>query len=161
MATSSHLHRTGYEKSDASPRGLLYFVLVMAFILVATSLFLIGVFKYFERAENPGAVVAEPFATTRPIPPPPRIQAYPGVDMQSYYESQQQILNSYGWIDRQSGVVRLPIDRAMELILQRGLPTRPAANPAQTAGNSGAANGDSSSSGGGETVSGGTGESAP
>lgn len=128
MATSSNLApRGGYEKSDASPRGLLYFALIMAALLAAMSLFLIGVFKYFERTENPGSVIAEPFASARPLPPPPRIQPYPGVDMQSYYESQQKILNTYGWIDRQSGLVRLPIDRAMELLLQRGLPTRPAA----------------------------------
>ena len=46
--------------------------------------------------------------------------------MQSYYQSQQHLLNTYGWIDRQNGVVRLPIDRAMELLLQRGLPVRAA-----------------------------------
>jgi hypothetical protein len=33
-------------------------------------------------------------------------------------------LNSYGWIDRSNGIVRIPIDRAMDLILQRGLSTR-------------------------------------
>jgi hypothetical protein len=44
--------------------------------------------------------------------------------MQSYFQSQQNLLNTYGWIDRQNGIVRLPIDRAMELLLERGLPTR-------------------------------------
>jgi hypothetical protein len=34
------------------------------------------------------------------------------------------ILNSYGWVDEEAGVVRIPIDRAMELTLERGLPTR-------------------------------------
>jgi hypothetical protein len=46
--------------------------------------------------------------------------------MQTYYHSQQNILNTYGWIDRQNGIVRLPIDRAMQLLLQRGLPVRSA-----------------------------------
>jgi hypothetical protein len=136
MATSTNLApRGGYEKSDASPRGLLYFALVMASILAATFLSLILVFKYFQKAQNPGSVVAAPFAATQPLPPPPRIQPNPGIDMQGYYQSQQNILGTYGWIDRQSGVVRLPIDRAMDLLLQRGLPTRaaaPAQNAAQT-----------------------------
>jgi len=65
----------------------------------------------------------------RPLPPSPRIQVNPGADIQSYFQSQQNLLNSYGWIDRQNGIVRLPIDRAMELILQRGLPTRSSITP--------------------------------
>ncbi len=129
MATNSNLApRNGYEKSDANPHGLVYFLLIMAAILAATSLSLIWLFKHFERAENPGSFVAAPFAATHPLPPPPRIQALPGVDMQSYYQSQQNLLNTYGWVDKQNGIVRLPIDRAMELLLQRGLPVRSAAN---------------------------------
>ncbi len=127
MATSTNAApHNGYEKSDASPRGLVAFVLIMAAILAATSLSLIWLFKHYERAENPGSFVAAPFAATHPLPPPPRIQPLPGVDMQSYYQSQQNLLNTYGWVDKQNGIVRLPIDRAMELLLQRGLPVRPA-----------------------------------
>lgn len=118
--------RGGYEKTDANPRGLLYFALIMAAILAATALSLIGLFNYFEKAENPGSFVAAPFAGARPLPPPPRIQPDPGADMQSYRQSQENLLDTYGWIDRQNGIVRMPIDRAMELLLERGLPTRPA-----------------------------------
>jgi len=125
MAASSQAARSrGYEKSDANPRGLLYFILIMAAILAATSLALIGLFRYLQRAENPGSFVAAPFSAIRPTPPAPRIQSNPGADMQSYFQSQQNLLNTYGWIDRQNGIVRLPIDRAMELLLERGLPTR-------------------------------------
>jgi hypothetical protein len=130
MATNPRAAQSqGYEKTDASPRGLVYFVLTMAAILAATCLALIWLFKHFQKTENPGSVVAVPFAAGRPLPSPPRIQANPGADMQSYSESQQNLLNTYGWIDRQNGVVRLPIDRAMELLLERGLPTRSAATP--------------------------------
>lgn len=40
------------------------------------------------------------------------------------YAAQNQKLNSYGWIDRTNGIVHIPINRAMDLLLQRGLPTR-------------------------------------
>lgn len=40
------------------------------------------------------------------------------------YSQQDAKLNSYGWVDRNNGIVRIPIDRAMELIAQRGLPAR-------------------------------------
>ena len=132
MATNAAPHN-GFEKTDASPRGLLYFVLVMAAILAAISLFLILLFKHYERSENPTPFVAAPFAGTQPLPPPPRIQPLPGVDMQSYDQSQQNLLNTYGWVDKQNGIVRLPIDRAMELLLQRGLPVRSAPNSQSTA----------------------------
>src|SRR5205823_11440163 len=76
-----------------------------------------------------GTVVPAPFAAERPVPPPPRIQSNPGADMQSYWQSQQTLLNTYGWIDRQNGIVRMPIDRAMEVLLERGLPTRSTSTP--------------------------------
>jgi hypothetical protein len=125
VATNPHMTSSGgYEKSDASPRALLYVALATALFLLLASLSLIWLFRYFEKAQNPGSFVAVPFSGTRPLPPPPRIQPDPGADMQSYRESQQNLLNTYGWIDRQNGIVRMPIDRAMELLLQRGLPTR-------------------------------------
>lgn len=40
------------------------------------------------------------------------------------YEAQNAKLNGYGWVDRSSGIVHIPIDRAMDLIVQRGLPAR-------------------------------------
>jgi hypothetical protein len=82
MATRANLApRGGYEKSDASPRGLLYFAVMMAAILAAASLSLIWLFKHFQKAENPASFVAAPFAGTRPLPPPPRIQPNPAADL--------------------------------------------------------------------------------
>jgi hypothetical protein len=125
VATNPQITRSsGYEKRDASPRGLLYVVLMTTGFLGLTCLSLIWLFDHFEKTQNPGSFVAAPFAGPRSLPSPPRIQPDPGVDLQSYRESQQNLLNTYGWVDRQNGVVRMPVDRAMELLLQRGLPTR-------------------------------------
>jgi hypothetical protein len=44
--------------------------------------------------------------------------------MTSIRDRQMEKLNSYGWVDRSNGIVRIPIDRAVELILQRGLPVQ-------------------------------------
>jgi hypothetical protein len=124
MAINPQAHTPGYEKTDANPRGLLYFAIFMAGILALAFLSMRWLFGYFQKAENPGSFVAAPFAGVRPLPPPPRIQPNPAADIQDYFQSQQNLLNTYGWIDRQNGIVRLPIDRAMELLLERGLPTR-------------------------------------
>ena len=35
-------------------------------------------------------------------------------------------LDTYGWVDHDNGIVRIPIDRAIDATVQRGLPARPA-----------------------------------
>ena len=46
----------------------------------------------------------------------------PGSDFSSTRSAQESELNSYGWIDRKTGKVRIPIERAMQLLVERGLP---------------------------------------
>ncbi len=50
--------------------------------------------------------------------------AVPGEALRQLQATENAILNSYGWADRQNGIVHIPIDRAIEIIEQRGLPTR-------------------------------------
>jgi hypothetical protein len=45
-------------------------------------------------------------------------------EMTALLAGQNQKLNSYGWINRSNGVIHIPIDRAMDLLAQRGLPAR-------------------------------------
>ncbi|HEY4256738.1 MAG TPA: hypothetical protein VGM66_05950 [Candidatus Udaeobacter sp.] len=54
--------------------------------------------------------------------PQPRLQVRPGASMAELREAEKSDLNSYGWVDRASGIARVPIDRAMQLVLQHGLP---------------------------------------
>jgi hypothetical protein len=49
------------------------------------------------------------------------------LEINDFRLQEEKTLNSYGWVDKQAGVARIPIDRAMELLAQRGLPTRPQA----------------------------------
>jgi hypothetical protein len=49
----------------------------------------------------------------------------PAEDIRQFREREDQMLDSYGWIDRQNGVIRIPIEQAKQLILQRGLPVTP------------------------------------
>lgn len=56
--------------------------------------------------------------------PAPRLQVAPEKDLAALREKASAELNNYGWIDKNAGVVRIPIARAMELTVQRGLPVR-------------------------------------
>jgi hypothetical protein len=74
-------------------------------------------------------------AAAQTIFPEPRLQVDYFSDLDRIRADWSQHLNTYGWLDKNAGVVHIPIERAMELTLQRGLPvraaaTQPAAKPA-------------------------------
>jgi hypothetical protein len=60
------------------------------------------------------------------IPSGPLLQVKPHQELETYCSAQQQNVTTYAWVDQPSGVVRIPVDRAMELILAKGLPARTA-----------------------------------
>jgi hypothetical protein len=71
-------------------------------------------------------------------PPEPRLQTDPKQDLANLRAGEDEVLNGYGWVDRNNNVVRIPIETAIKLTLQRGLPSRSAtegqpAAPAQPA----------------------------
>jgi hypothetical protein len=114
----------GFESRDVNTRAFFYFLLVMGIFLVITAFAVAGLFFYYARTNVPLPTVARPFDSYRQLPPPPRIQTTPGDDIANYLQSEQHLLNSSGWIDQKNGVARIPIDRAMRLLLQRGLPVQ-------------------------------------
>jgi hypothetical protein len=77
-------------------------------------------------AERPAiSATSNPMSTAdSQIPPEPRIEEHPAIGMQELNNQEDKILSTYGWTDKKTGVVRIPIDRAMELQLMRGFPTR-------------------------------------
>lgn len=80
---------------------------------------------------NPPLPVAELADTI----PPPRLQASPARDLALLEARTDIILNGYGWIDEEQGIVRIPVERAMELLLARGLehPFEPSGGAAEDA----------------------------
>jgi hypothetical protein len=66
---------------------------------------------------SPLAEVAEPRQ-----PPYPRLQAQPEAELKALHAEEAKVLESYGWIDKGRGVARIPIDKAIEIVGQRGLP---------------------------------------
>jgi hypothetical protein len=115
----------GYEQRDVNVKGLLQFAFWMAIVLIVTLFAMKWTLDYFSKIEPLGAP-ASPLvsATQRELPANPRLQVYPHSDLENYCSAQEQQVNSYAWIDQQSGIVRIPIDRAMDLALEKGLPAR-------------------------------------
>lgn len=65
-----------------------------------------------------------PFAAERIIPQTPRLLADEKRTLEQQRAIEQQELTTYGWVDQGKGVVHIPVDRAMDLTLERGLPAR-------------------------------------
>jgi hypothetical protein len=117
----------GYEKRDAHIAPLLQFGFWLAVLLVITLFGMKWTYDHF-KTESMGPP-ASPFVNERVLPPSPRLQANPHQELRDYCADQQKAVNGYGWVDQQSGIVQIPIDRAMDLVLQHGLPARSSSPP--------------------------------
>ena len=87
-----------------------------------------GTFKFFDSQENAANTAARRFplaaGVTRPAPTP-SLQTQPFRDIYMLRDEEAKKLGSYGWVDKDGGIARVPIDRAMEIMMQRGFPVRP------------------------------------
>ena len=91
--------------------------------IVILAILQVGVWYLYQhlRSEDQQRDVSRTFVDTGPpTPPEPRLQIAPQDDFQQYFRKQQDILNSYGWASQADERVRLPIERAMELMVERG-----------------------------------------
>ena len=115
-----------HEESDINLRGVLGFGLGLFVVAVVVHLVIWGMFSYFNAREARHVEPEYPLAITQAAktPPEPRLQVNPRQDLRDLRDQEDQILGSYGWVDKNAGTVRIPIDEAIRLTLQRGLPAR-------------------------------------
>jgi hypothetical protein len=70
-----------------------------------------------------GTMIGRPLAPINPPPtqmPSPPLQSAPALDLRALRAEKHALLSQYAWIDRAHGVVRIPIERAMSLLVARG-----------------------------------------
>jgi len=111
----------GYETSDANTRGVLWFMGVL-FVVLALTLSLMWLLLRHFAAVDAGQRSPSPFADVRQLPSQPQLQVEPRQELLKYREEEKQKLDSYGWENRPNGTVRIPIERAMNELLQKGFP---------------------------------------
>jgi hypothetical protein len=128
----------GYEHQDLGASGILYFLLVLGVATVICMAGLKFVYNYLDRREKADQIPVNPLVThvpedTRHVAPEypatafpsPRLERIEGDELNADLIGEQKTLYSYGWVDQNAGTVHIPIDRAMDLLAQRGLPVRP------------------------------------
>ena len=136
----------GHEVSKVQVGGIAWFIIVLTVSVVFIGWLIAAVLNTFEGREKKAELESRPspFAAERAkLPPEPRLQLAPNseeqidkneppnlrtqhplVEMKELRKSWDDQLKGYGWVDERGGVVRIPIDDAKKLLLQRGLPTR-------------------------------------
>jgi hypothetical protein len=121
MNSPESASRDGHERKDADVISLFLVAGVLVIcgaLVIFTCLGLLHFFRVKDAARSKVATTAQ----HRSEFPEPRLIVTPAVDFEKLRAQEDEELKSYDWIDRKSGIVRIPIDRAMELIVQRGLP---------------------------------------
>jgi hypothetical protein len=122
----------GHETTDAEIGPLVRFAIFLAAITTFIAVMVIGLYKYLDAREVAEKAGRYPLAegVMRPLPPPPRLQTYPFDDIKQLRKNENTVLEHYAWVDKNAGVVRIPIERAMEVLAAKGLPYR-SAEPGQ------------------------------
>lgn len=122
-----------FEPTDVSTRpivgsvlGLAVFTLVFTFI---GHLVYHGLAAREQAASPPVNPLAEKYAAKEP--PLPRLQIHPKIDLDVLRAAEHKTLTSYAWVDKDAGIVQVPIERAMEMLLAKGLPARQGPVPAK------------------------------
>lgn len=118
--TSPHL---GHETRDFNMRVIVLFGASLVVLLAGSLVLMAWLFALFNVTPKGYGVRGAPVAATPPSPPGPRLQASPTRDMQDMLQAENAQLHSYGWVDRAAGMVRMPIDGAMEFVVRQGLPS--------------------------------------
>jgi hypothetical protein len=117
----------GYDKSEVNVTAVLKIGVWIIALAITIHLLIWGVFRYFDINQIREGKLKEPaplVSLREKLPPEPRIQASPQWDLIQLRQEEEKELNSYGWVDRNSGTVRIPIDKAIDLMIQRGVPVR-------------------------------------
>jgi hypothetical protein len=112
------------EVSDVPVRPIATFAVGLV-ILTGVVVLLTGwLLNYFAARRAELDVPASPLAVTQEKPPEPRLEVVLDQVLREVRADEDALLHSYGWVDRQAGIIRIPIERAMSLLTERGLPVR-------------------------------------
>jgi len=125
---SSHPEKNAdvrFEHSDVDAGALLKYgfylvVTTVVVILLLWRLYFVFVGREAARQPPPPILKVDPEVMTVP---PPNLQTLPTLDLQAFRAREDSVLHSYGWVDKEAGVVRIPIEEAMRLLVERGLAT--------------------------------------
>jgi hypothetical protein len=127
----SHGH-DGYEKTDAHAGDTYRAGLYILGTMVLTALVVVPMYRYLAgreaREQRPATSLLKPDASAPPAAFPRLVASEPAV-LAEFRAQEDALLTSYGWVEKDEALARMPIDAAMKIVAERGLPTFPAPAP--------------------------------
>jgi len=124
MSHTENSSEKKYEVRDAKIRSIVISAIALVSIIVVAFVAVTLLFDSYDERHTSDAKPASPFTAERPLPPGPRLQVNPEHDLEKFLAQQASLVNSYGWVMEEVGVVRIPVDEAMKIMLERGFPAR-------------------------------------
>lgn len=125
--------RQGHEPFGANVWGVVLFGIGLLLTIGAVLGLMVLLARAFsgDQAQKPPR--PEALAQPRRLPPPPHVAPNQALELQEQRARLNELLGSYGWIDREAGIARIPIERAIELLAQRDFRLPAATEPAESA----------------------------
>jgi len=135
-----HNHDAGahgsYERQDLSPRGIFHFLVGLSLLIVVIYFIVYGIYGFLDKVNKENQATMSPMvapqADTRAVGPSniqafpePRLEESERTELRTFVENEDSKLATYNWVDKDKGIVQIPIERAMDLVVERGLPVRP------------------------------------
>jgi hypothetical protein len=137
---SGHDHEYGptppgaqYEHTDIDPSIGYKFALWLAVAMLISFAIVYGTFRFFDSRQDAADQRSQRYPLAAGVTrenPTPFLQTQPFKDIYMLREEEARKMQGYGWVDKDGGVTRIPIERAMELMIQRGFATQPQAGAA-------------------------------
>lgn len=132
---NDHQNTPQVESSGIKARPVLLFLGILGVATAFVFILIQGLLIAFDKLDTmnrtePASRVELPEGQ-RKLPPEPRLQGAPGMDgptllpldeMREYRKMVDEKANAYGWVNKEAGTVRLPLERAKEMLAERGLP---------------------------------------
>jgi hypothetical protein len=108
----------GHERSDFNPAAIALFGAVLA-ATIAAVVAVSFLFMEFAVPREPLPQAGSPSAARERAAAAPRLQVRGSNELREMREAEERVLNSYVWIDREKGIVRIPVERAMEILAEK------------------------------------------
>ena len=110
-----------YETSDAEPRFVASFGFGLIAMIAAAILIVGGYFSFFNaQAKKRNAPISA--IRLSQVPPRPRLQSDPKRELLQLRQTEEKRLNGTGWVDRKKRIAHIPIQRAIDLLAEKGIP---------------------------------------
>ncbi|MGE0682667.1 MAG: hypothetical protein AB7P69_17415 [Candidatus Binatia bacterium] len=114
----------GHEESTVELKPIILFAIILVVVSILSFAVVWVMLDFLRlnqtRTDTPLSALADPQA----LPPAPRLQVFPNRDLMQTRQTEGTILNAYRWVDKDAGIVGIPVERAIKILAERGLPAR-------------------------------------